>query len=134
HLRSDVTAVRGARRRECSARCRDRRLTAPPGRSRGGRRSRLCSCQSPRRRSLAQTTEGDTMPGPLSDLKVLELAGIGPGPFAALLLADMGADVIRVARPGDPALFGATPDATARGRTHVEADLKDEQGRELVRS
>jgi alpha-methylacyl-CoA racemase len=74
------------------------------------------------------------MSGPLSDLKVLELAGIGPGPFAAMVLADMGADVIRVARPGDPALFGSSPDATARGRTHVEVDLKDEHGRELVRS
>jgi alpha-methylacyl-CoA racemase len=74
------------------------------------------------------------MSGPLSDLRVLELAGIGPGPFAGMLLADMGADVVRVARPGDAALFGSIPDATLRGRTHVEADLKDEQGRDLVRS
>jgi alpha-methylacyl-CoA racemase len=39
------------------------------------------------------------MPGPLSDLTVIELAGIGPGPFACMLLADMGARVIRVDRP-----------------------------------
>jgi alpha-methylacyl-CoA racemase len=74
------------------------------------------------------------MPGPLSDLRVLELAGIGPGPFAAMLLADMGADVIRIARPGDPALFGTSFDATVRGRTNVEVDLKNEDGRELVRT
>jgi alpha-methylacyl-CoA racemase len=74
------------------------------------------------------------MPGPLTDLKVLELAGIGPGPFAAMVLADMGADVIRVTRPGDPALFGTSFDTTVRGRTNVEADLKSEAGRELVRS
>jgi alpha-methylacyl-CoA racemase len=72
------------------------------------------------------------MSGPLSDLRVLELAGIGPGPFAAMLLSDMGADVLRVTRPGDAALVNARADATLRGRTHVEADLKTEQGRELV--
>jgi alpha-methylacyl-CoA racemase len=74
------------------------------------------------------------MSGPLSDLRVLELAGIGPGPFAAMLLSDMGADVIRVARPGDASPIAGGADATLRGRTHVEADLKSEQGRELVRA
>ena len=39
--------------------------------------------------------------GPLVGLKVVELAGIGPGPFAAMLLADLGADVVRVDRPAD---------------------------------
>jgi alpha-methylacyl-CoA racemase len=74
------------------------------------------------------------MSGPLSDLRVLELAGIGPGPFAAMLLSDMGADVVRVARPGDPSpLQDGYADATLRGRTHVEADLKNEEGRELLR-
>ena len=38
--------------------------------------------------------------GPLKGLTIIEIAGIGPGPFAAMLLADMGADVIRVERPG----------------------------------
>ncbi|MGZ4673482.1 MAG: CoA transferase, partial [Ilumatobacteraceae bacterium] len=38
------------------------------------------------------------MPGPLSGYKIIELAGIGPGPFAAMMLADMGAEVIRVER------------------------------------
>ena len=39
------------------------------------------------------------MSGPLSGVKVLELAGIGPGPFCGMMLADMGADVVRVDRP-----------------------------------
>lgn len=46
----------------------------------------------------------DTMPapssGPLTGLKIVELAGIGPGPYAAMLLADLGAEVIRVEKPG----------------------------------
>ncbi len=40
------------------------------------------------------------MSGPLDGLRVLELAGIGPGPHAAMMLADLGADVVRVDRPG----------------------------------
>src|SRR4051794_21766775 len=72
------------------------------------------------------------MAGPLAGLKLVELAGIGPGPFAAMLLADMGADVVRVARPAEAA--GAGPgDALNLGRTVVAADLKSEEGRDLVR-
>ena len=41
-----------------------------------------------------------TARGPLHGLKIIELAGIGPGPYAAMLLADMGAEVVRVERPG----------------------------------
>jgi alpha-methylacyl-CoA racemase len=60
-------------------------------------------------------------PGPLAGITVVELAGIGPGPFACMLLADLGADVVRVTRPGTP----ATPlDALLRGRTELAADLK----------
>src|SRR5258705_13641259 len=44
--------------------------------------------------------ETDVTTGPLSGLKVLEIAGIGPGPFCGMLLADLGADVVRVERPG----------------------------------
>lgn len=71
--------------------------------------------------------------GPLNDLKVVEIGSIGPGPFAAMLLADMGADVIRVERPGQAGPLGnAAPDVVGRGRPRVEADLKDPAGRELV--
>ena len=60
-------------------------------------------------------------PGPLSGLRVVEFAGIGPGPFAAMLLADMGADVVRIDRPGTQA---RATDVTLRGRRLVQLDLK----------
>ncbi|MEC4017492.1 CaiB/BaiF CoA transferase family protein [Streptomyces sp. H27-D2] len=67
--------------------------------------------------------------GPLSGVRVVELAGIGPGPFAAMHLADLGADVVRVDRPGgggmhiDPAC-----DITNRNKRSVLLDLKTEEG------
>ncbi|MFC4123610.1 CaiB/BaiF CoA transferase family protein [Nocardia rhizosphaerae] len=61
--------------------------------------------------------------GPLAGIKVIELAGIGPGPHAALLLADLGADVVRVQRPGMMPGYMERPQW--RGRTIVEANLKD---------
>ncbi|MDF2824980.1 MAG: carnitine dehydratase, partial [Mycobacterium sp.] len=71
------------------------------------------------------------MAGPLQGLRVVELAGIGPGPHAAMILGDLGADVVRVDRPG--ARSNATsPDATLRNRRSVTADLKSDEGRELV--
>src|SRR5689334_24594323 len=72
--------------------------------------------------------------GPLVGLRVVELAGIGPGPHAAMVLADLGADVVRVDRPrgglqvGDP----ARPDPMLRGHRRVAADLQDPAGREAV--
>jgi alpha-methylacyl-CoA racemase len=67
--------------------------------------------------------------GPLSGVRVVELAGIGPGPFAAMLLADLGADVVRVDRPGGPGL-GVDParDVTNRNKRSVVVDLKSEDG------
>jgi alpha-methylacyl-CoA racemase len=71
--------------------------------------------------------------GPLNGLKVVELAGIGPGPHAAMILADLGADVVRVERPsGSLDISGGKPDHLLRGRRSVAADLKTAQGRELV--
>jgi alpha-methylacyl-CoA racemase len=65
----------------------------------------------------------DTMgQGPLSGLKVLEFAGIGPGPFCGMLLSDLGADVVRIDRKGS-GRSGKT-DITARGRRSVALDLK----------
>ncbi len=60
--------------------------------------------------------------GPLSDLRVVEFAGIGPGPFATMLLSDMGADVLRIDRRG----AGVRPptDVVSRGRRVVELDLQ----------
>ncbi|MET0317365.1 MAG: CaiB/BaiF CoA-transferase family protein, partial [Rhodococcus fascians] len=59
--------------------------------------------------------------GPLTGLRVVELAGIGPGPHAALLLADLGAEVVRVQRAGQI----SEHDQQLRSRTLVEANLKD---------
>ncbi|MFB8776403.1 CaiB/BaiF CoA transferase family protein [Streptomyces broussonetiae] len=67
--------------------------------------------------------------GPLSGVRVVELAGIGPGPFAAMLLADLGADVVRVDRPGGQGLgIDPTHDLTNRGKRSVVVDLKDPDG------
>jgi alpha-methylacyl-CoA racemase len=67
--------------------------------------------------------------GPLAGVRVVELAGIGPTPFAAMLLADLGADVIRVDRPGAGPLFGvAEADLLNRGRRSVAVDLKHADG------
>jgi alpha-methylacyl-CoA racemase len=67
--------------------------------------------------------------GPLCGVRVVELAGIGPGPFAAMLLADLGADVVRVDRPGGPGL-GIDPayDVTNRNKRSVVIDLKAPDG------
>jgi alpha-methylacyl-CoA racemase len=60
--------------------------------------------------------------GPLRGVKIVEFAGMGPGPFAAMLLADMGADIIRIERPDAPDEL-VSPIAD-RGRRRVRADLK----------
>jgi alpha-methylacyl-CoA racemase len=60
--------------------------------------------------------------GPLTSLKVVEFAGIGPGPFCGMLLSDLGADVIRIDRKGGRG--GAPTDVTSRGRRSVALDLK----------
>ncbi len=60
--------------------------------------------------------------GPLAGLRVLEMAGIGPGPFCGMLLADMGADVVRIDRREGPP--GSARDVTGRGRRSIALDLK----------
>jgi alpha-methylacyl-CoA racemase len=73
--------------------------------------------------------------GPLDGLKVIELAGIGPGPYAAMLLADLGADVVRIERPGPPA-SGVPPekDVLRRNRRSIVVDLRDRDGVRTVLS
>ncbi|WP_079195156.1 CaiB/BaiF CoA transferase family protein [Streptomyces sp. CB02400] len=73
--------------------------------------------------------------GPLDGVRVVELAGIGPGPFAAMLLADLGADVVRVDRPG-PSPLGGDParDVTNRNKRSVLVDLKSPEGPGTVRA
>ncbi|HEY8480070.1 MAG TPA: CaiB/BaiF CoA-transferase family protein [Spirillospora sp.] len=72
--------------------------------------------------------------GPLSGVRVIELAGIGPGPFAAMLLADLGAEVIRVDRAsavGDGRVAGGT-EFYNRGKRSIAVDLKNDKGGEVV--
>ncbi|MFD0357036.1 CaiB/BaiF CoA transferase family protein [Streptomyces sp. NPDC127110] len=71
--------------------------------------------------------------GPLAGVRVVELAGIGPGPFAAMLLADLGADVVRVDRPGGGGLaIDPAHDVTNRNKRSVLVDLKSAEGSALV--
>jgi len=69
--------------------------------------------------------------GPLDGVRVVEIAGIGPGPFCAMLLADMGAEVVRVDRP-ETAGGAGWPALMSRGRRSVVIDLKHERGAEVV--
>src|SRR3546814_10553785 len=88
-------------------------------------------------RPRARPSQRSLMPGPLAGVKIVELAGIGPGPFCAMMLADMGADVVRVDRAqnvtgGDPAAPPA--DVLNRGRRSLGVDLKNTDGVEPVLS
>lgn len=75
------------------------------------------------------------MPGPLEGLIVVELAGLGPAPFCGMVLADLGADVIRVDRQGDNTMSflpGPEHDVHSRGKKSIAVDLKSEGGVEVV--
>jgi len=69
--------------------------------------------------------------GPLAGVKIIEVASIGPGPYAAMLLADMGAEVIRIDRPGGRPELPLDParDILNRGRRSIVLDLACEEGR-----
>lgn len=66
------------------------------------------------------------MAGALQGLRVVELAGLGPASFAAMLLADMGAEVVRIARPGHVEMEKG---ATVRSRILVTLDLRSSEAR-----
>ncbi len=71
------------------------------------------------------------MSGPLRGVRVIEMAGIGPGPYACMLMADLGAEVIRVDRTGG-GMGGHPGDVTTRGRQSIAVNLKTDAGREVV--
>lgn len=77
-----------------------------------------------------ETMKPDRTSGPLAGLRVVEFAGLGPAPFACMLLSDMGADVVTIDRATAGA--GDAGDITSRGRKVVFADLKDPTAREQV--
>ena len=70
--------------------------------------------------------------GPLRGVKVVEIAGIGPGPHACMILADLGADVVRVERPGGQMLSGGATMLLNRGRPSVALDLKQPEAAATV--
>ncbi|HDR8982685.1 CaiB/BaiF CoA-transferase family protein [Burkholderia vietnamiensis] len=75
------------------------------------------------------------MTGPLQGIRIVEMAGLGPGPFAAMMLADMGAEVIRVQAKGAKSTMSVLNtrfDVLARGRRSMAIDLKKPEGREAV--
>ncbi len=76
-----------------------------------------------------------SMSGPLVGLKIIEIAGIGPAPFCAMMLADHGAEVIRIIPPGAdrPGIFDLSKDVLARSRKFMMVDLKQPSGVEAVR-
>ncbi|WP_166903535.1 CaiB/BaiF CoA-transferase family protein [Mycobacterium sp. DL440] len=70
--------------------------------------------------------------GPLHGIRVVEFAGVGPGPHAAMVLSDLGADVVRIQRPGLLPVARLNADGMLRGRAVVEADLKDDGDKAAV--
>ncbi|MGU3391849.1 CaiB/BaiF CoA transferase family protein [Sphingomonas sp. M1A8_2b] len=72
---------------------------------------------------------GSGMAGPLAGVVILEFDAIGPVPFAAMMLGDMGAEIVRIVRPGRAYSPSADGPALGRGRRIVELDLKTEAGR-----
>ncbi|OMB97215.1 carnitine dehydratase [Mycobacterium sp. NS-7484] len=72
-----------------------------------------------------------TKTGPLAGVRVIELGGIGPGPHAAMMLSDLGADVVRVRRPGGLTMPAENVDLLHRGKRIVDLDVKAEPGKLL---
>ena len=70
--------------------------------------------------------------GPLRGVRVVEVAGIGPGPHACMILADLGADVIRIDRPGGQMLTGGSHDLLNRGRPSAALNLKEPEAVQTV--
>src|ERR1700761_2649521 len=73
------------------------------------------------------------MSGPLLGLKVVEFAGLGPGPFCGMMLADHGAEIVRIDRPGPrKGLTALERDVLHRSRKSIAIDLKAPEGKDLV--
>lgn len=75
---------------------------------------------------IIESSDTAAVPRPLAGVRVIELAGLGPVPFAAMLLAGLGAEVVRIAKPGDDIDKAGTIDS---GRRVVELNLQDQTGR-----
>ena len=69
--------------------------------------------------------------GPLKGFKIIEMAGMGPGPFAGMILADMGAEIIVVERKADPKK-SRHPITTSRGKRSIALNLKNPKELEIL--
>src|SRR5437773_2025226 len=92
--------------------------------------AKTSSSASPSWRWPETGKEGIAM-GVLSGIRIVEIAGIGPGPFCAMHLADLGADVITVQRMGGPGTLGPETSLN-RGKRAIAVDLKSQEGRDTV--
>ncbi len=74
------------------------------------------------------------MPGPLAGIKIVEMSGLGPGPYCGMILADLGADILRIDRSFEAESILPEPryNIVTRGRRSVAVDLKHPQGKEVV--
>ncbi len=70
--------------------------------------------------------------GPLAGVRIVELAGLGPAPFAGMVLADLGADIVRIDRPSATSGGFGRADVLSRGRRSIAVDLKHPDGAEVV--
>src|SRR5215471_13861021 len=102
-----------------------------PAERRGGR---SLACERRRRAAIARMNMTRPASGPLSGLRILEIAGIGPAPFCGMLLADLGADVVIVARPqaGVEDIDIGLHEVIHRGKRSIAVDLKTAEGVETV--
>jgi crotonobetaine/carnitine-CoA ligase len=107
-----------------------KRLDSRPPPSRG-QASKAGNDDSGTTATAADSSETEAAVLPLLGIQVLEFAGLGPAPFCGMLLSDMGAEVLRIDRPGT---VYAPADVEARGRRSVFADLKTLEGKELARA
>jgi alpha-methylacyl-CoA racemase len=89
---------------------------------------------TPNAGSATAVNAGSAAAGPLSGVKVLMMGGLGPGPFCGMLLAGLGADVIRVDRVNEVDLPPHVDVVTRRGQRSIAVDVKEPAGRDLVRS
>src|SRR5436305_168329 len=81
---------------------------------------------------VARVTGVQSPSGPLSGIRVVELSSLGPGPYAGMLLAELGADVLRVDRPGATRLLPPEGETLHRSRPCAAVDLKSPEGRDVV--
>src|SRR3546814_5807514 len=98
-------------------------------RTRGSRSSSARPGRGRRIDGMDSRSGGSKMSGPLAGFRVIEFAGIGPGPFCAMMLADHGAEVIRIDRAGSDAAAPDPADVMLRSRRSIALDLNDDRGR-----